>query len=241
MLRHEPQPKNGRALTALLSKAQHCRRVNSSCKHLSSLWVCVCVCVWCGPATGASLRLYLRHDKTTCNIRASGALLQTQPYLTPNIPQGPGRARVAWTRPHTASLYPTQPVNRVPGAHKLGTVHQSTCAYVYRACSVSAASTAENNSVTFQWRKSSAQSFSSALLIGLEVNGTELNINGHDPSSSTDLTITVETSTKHPSLTMLFGGNLFYINLKINSEGHYRSFMRFKVTDCSIHRLLENI
>lgn len=99
--RHEPQPKNCRALTALPSTARHCRRVNASCKHLSSLRVCVCV--WYGLATGASLRLYLRHDKTTCNIRASGAPLQTQPYLTPNIPRGQRRARVAQTRPDKTS------------------------------------------------------------------------------------------------------------------------------------------
>lgn len=98
MRKQEPQPKNGRALTAPVSTARHCRRVNSSCKHLSSLRACVCV--WCGPATGASLRLYLRHDKTTCNIRASGAPLQTQPYLTPNIPQGQSRATVTWSRPN---------------------------------------------------------------------------------------------------------------------------------------------
>lgn len=97
-------------------------------------------------------------------------------------------------------------------AHKLGTVHQSECVYVYRVCSVSA--TAENNNVAFQWRQSSAQSFSSALLIGLEVNGTEGNINGHDPSSSTDLNIIVETSTKHPSLMMLFGGIYFTLILR---------------------------
>lgn len=117
--RKKPQPKNGRALTALPSTARHCRRVNASCKHLSSLWVCACV--WYGLATGASLRLYLRHDKTTCNIRASGAPLQTQSYLTPNIPWGQSRARVAQTRPdqtrpHTVSPYPIQPVSRVPGA-----------------------------------------------------------------------------------------------------------------------------
>lgn len=65
---------------------------------------------------------------------------------------------------------------------------------------MSAALTAENNSVTLQRWKSSARSFSSARLIGGEVNGTELNTNGHDPSSSTDLNITIETSAKDPSL-----------------------------------------
>lgn len=97
-------------------------------------------------------------------------------------------------------------------ARGLGTVHHGAC--VYRACSVSAAPTAENNSVTFQWRKSSAWSFSSTLLIGLEVNGTELNTNGRDPSSSTDLNITVKTRAKHPSLTVLFGGIYFTLILR---------------------------
>jgi len=81
--------------------ARHCGTANASCKHLSSLRVCVCV--WYGLATGASLRFYLRHDKTTCNIRASGAPLQTQPYLTPNIPRGQSGARVAQTRPDKTS------------------------------------------------------------------------------------------------------------------------------------------
>lgn len=117
--RDEPQPKNGRALTAPPSTARHRRRVNASCKHLSSLWVCVCV--WFGLATGASLRLYLRHDKTTCNIRASGAPLQTQPYLTPNIPRGQSRARVAQTRPDKTShrLTVSRPI-REPSARRRG-------------------------------------------------------------------------------------------------------------------------
>lgn len=125
--RHEPQPKNGWALTAMPSTARHCRRVNASCKHLSSLWVCVCV--WRGLATGASLRLYLRHDKTTCNIWASGAPLQTQRYLTPNIPWGQSRARAAQTGPDkTSHCLTTSHPTRKPragggGEHKLGTVH----------------------------------------------------------------------------------------------------------------------
>lgn len=203
--KHEPQPENGKALTALPSAARHCRRVNASCKHLSSRWVCVCV--WCGLATGASLRLYLRHVKTTCNIRASGAPLQTQPYLTPNIPRGQSRARVAQTRPDKTShrltiSHPTREPS--PGRtswEKSIKVHVCVCLQ----CVLWAASAAENNSVTLQWRKSSAQSFSSFLLIGLEVNGVALNTNGHDPSSSTDLNIIVETRTKHPSHMFLFG------------------------------------
>lgn len=184
--------------------------VNASCKHLSSLWVCVCV--QCGPATGASPRLYLPHDKTTCNIRASGAPLQTQPYLTPNIPRGQSRARVAQTRADRTShrLAASHPT-REPSAPacKLGTVHQSACACVYSSCSMSVGRTAENNSVTSQWRKSSAKSFSSVLLIGWEVNSAALNTNGRDPSSSTDLNITVETGAKHRSLMSLFGGIYF--------------------------------
>lgn len=207
--RNEPQPKNGWALTAPPSTAWHCRRVNASCKHLSSPWVCVCV--RCGLATGASLRLYLHHDKTTCNIRASGAPLQTQRYLTPNIPRGHSRARVAQTRPDKTShcLTVSHPT-REPSAGRTSweqSIKVDAC--VYRECSKSAASTAENNTATLQWRKSSAQSFSSVLLIGLEVNGAALNTNGHNLSSSTDLNITVETGTKHPSLMLLFGGIYF--------------------------------
>lgn len=246
--RHEPQPKNCRALTALPSTARHCWRVNASCKHLSSLWVCVCV--WYGLATGASLRLYLRHDKTTCNIRASGAPLQTQPYLTPNIPRGQRRARVAQTRPDkTSHCLPPNPWAECR-AHKLGTVHQSACKCVYRECSMSAATTAENNSVTLQWRKSSAQSFSFVLLIGLEVNGVALNTNGQDPSSSTDLNINVETRTKHPSLMLLFGGIYFTSILRKIvkaitdlSERNLNELhaMTFKVTDSSVPRLQQNL
>lgn len=99
--RHETQPKNGWALTTLLSTAQHCRKGKASCKHLSSLRVWVCV--WCSLVTGASLRLYLQCDETTCNIRASGAPLQTQPYLSPSIPRGRRGARVAWTKPDKTS------------------------------------------------------------------------------------------------------------------------------------------
>lgn len=156
--RHEPQPKNGRAMTALTFTARHCRRVNASCKRLSSLWVCVCV--WYSLATGASLRLYLWHDKTTCNIRASGAPLQTQPYLTPNIPRGQSRLRVARTR---QDLTPSLRIPPNPRAEcwvrKLRTAHQSARACVYNEGPVSAASTAKSNSVTLQWRRSSAPSF----------------------------------------------------------------------------------
>lgn len=210
--RHEPPTKNGRTLTALASTAWHCRRVNTSCKHLSSLWVYVCV--WYGLATGASLRLYLWRDKTTCNIRASGAPLQTQPYLMPNIPRGQNRARVTQTRPDLT------PSRRIP-PNKAGLTRNPRAGrtswewsikvrvYVYKECSTSAPTTVEHNSVTLQWRKSSAPSFSAAPLIGLEVNGGALNANGPDPSSSTDFNITVETGAKHTSLMLLFGGIYF--------------------------------
>lgn len=129
--RHEPQPKNGRAMTALTFTARHCRRVNASCKRLSSLWVCVCV--WYSLATGASLRLYLWHDKTTCNIRASGAPLQTQPYLTPNIPRGQSRARVARTRQDLTLSLRIPPNPRAEcWVRKLRTAHQSARACLQR-------------------------------------------------------------------------------------------------------------
>ena len=140
------------------------------------------------------------------------------------------RAEQEWprpdqTRPHTVSPYPAQSASRVRGGGR-ASWERSIKMYV-RVFTGSVLwaqpPTAENNSVTLQWRKSSARSFSSALLIGLEVNGVALNTNGRDPSSSTDLNKTVETRTKQPSLMLLFGGNLFYINLKINSGGHYWS------------------
>lgn len=212
--RDEPRPKNGRALTAPPSAARHCRGVNASCKHLSSLRVCVCV--WFGLATGASLRLYLRHDKTTCNIRASGAPLQTQPYLTPNIPRGQSRS----TSGPDQTRQDLTPSHRIPPSRRAeceaGCAQSLRAGRQKRAARVFTGSvrwaqppTAENNSVTLQWRKSSARSFPSAPLIGLEVNGAALNTNGRDPSSSTGLNKTVETRTKQPSLMLLFGGVYF--------------------------------
>ncbi len=125
------------------------------------------------------------------------------------------RAEKEWPRPDKTShrLTVSHPT-REPSAGRTSweqsiEVHVCVCVCVCMECSMSAAWTAENNSVTLQWRKSSAQSFSSILLIGLEVNGVALNTNGHDPSSSTDLNITVETRTKQPSLMLLFGGIYF--------------------------------
>lgn len=210
----KPQPKNGGALTALLSTARHCRKGNAFCKHLSYLWVCVCV--WYGLVTGASLRFYLQHDETTCNIWASGAPLQTQPYLTPNIPRGQSRTRVAPTKSDKTS-------HRFTASHRIQQERAGRASWeqsikvhvcVYEKCSMSTDPTAENNTLTWRWRKSSARSFSSARLIGLEVNGVALNTNGHDASLFTDLNITVETRTKHPSLKLLFGGIYFTLILR---------------------------
>lgn len=80
---------------------------------------------------------------------------------------------------------------------------------VYSVRSKSASRTAERNSATLQWWNSSALRFSSISLIKLRVNGAALNTNKYNLSSSTDVSISVETPTKHPSLMCLFGVIIF--------------------------------
>ncbi len=121
------------------------------------------------------------------------------------------RAEQEWPRPDKTShrLTMPHPTRKESAGHTSWEQSIEVHVGVFTPSVLSVDSTAENNSVTLQWRKSSAQSSSSVLLIGLEVNGIALNTNGHDPSSSTDLNITVETRTKQPSLMLLFGGIYF--------------------------------
>lgn len=70
------------------------------------------------------------------------------------------RAEQEWprpdqTRPHTVSPYPTQPLSRAPG---LETVHQNVRLFTGSVLWAQL-STAENNSATLRWRKSSAEFF----------------------------------------------------------------------------------
>lgn len=171
--------------------------------------VSVCGTAW---RQETSLRLYLLHDKTTCNIWASGAPLQTQPYLTPNIPRGQSRARVAQTRPDKTShrLTVSHPTRGLSGrgsqAGNSPSKRMCVClqGVFYEPC---LDSWEQQCDITVT--EIVCSEFSSVLLIGLEVNGVALNTNGHDPSSSTDLNITVETRTKQPSIMLLFEGIYF--------------------------------
>lgn len=149
--RHEPQPKNGRAMTALTFTARHCRRVNASCKRLSSLWVCVSVCgtawrqelLWgfiCGmtrqPVIYEHLELLFKHSlisrQTFPEARAEQELLgpdKTSHRLSASHPtREPSVGCASWEQPVKTRLR------------------------------VSAASTTKSNSVTLQWRRSSAPS-----------------------------------------------------------------------------------